>query len=199
MPPPPPSAPAANVDEILDESKFVDLYTVLGVSADATEAQLKRAYRLRSLKYHPDKKTGSTLAFQRVREAFDTLSDPAKRRAHDPVWKSTSELGFETTRSRGRRRVDGVGRPKFDFHTGMILVTTSRSPRTTRTRRSTPTTSMPNPRCARRSNGSTGRKGTSSCRSGTHLYKNGNSGRGARAPRIARSSRIARSLRSFSR
>ena len=88
MPPPPPSAPAATVDDILDESKHVDLYTVLGVSADATEAQLKRAYRLRSLKYHPDKKTGSTLAFQRVREAFDTLSDPAKRRAYDPVWKS---------------------------------------------------------------------------------------------------------------
>ncbi len=83
MPPPPPSAPAATVDDILDESKSVNFYTVLGVSADATEAQLKRAYRLRSLKYHPDKKTGSTLAFQRVREAFDTLSDPAKRRAYD--------------------------------------------------------------------------------------------------------------------
>ena len=88
MPPPPPSAPAATVDDILDESKTVNFYTVLGVSADATEAQLKRAYRLRSLKYHPDKKTGSTLAFQRVREAFDTLSDPAKRRAYYPVWKS---------------------------------------------------------------------------------------------------------------
>ncbi|EGB09446.1 hypothetical protein AURANDRAFT_9511, partial [Aureococcus anophagefferens] len=60
-----------------------DLYTVLGVSADATEAILKRAYRLRSLKYHPDKKGGSTFAFQRVREAFDTLSDPEKRRAYD--------------------------------------------------------------------------------------------------------------------
>ena len=83
MPPPPPSAPAATVDDILDESKSVNFYTVLGVSADATEAQLKRAYRLRSLKYHPDKKTGSTLAFQRVREAFDTLSDPEKRRAYD--------------------------------------------------------------------------------------------------------------------
>ena len=48
MPPPPPSAPAATVDDILDESKTVNFYTVLGVSADATEAQLKRAYRLRS-------------------------------------------------------------------------------------------------------------------------------------------------------
>jgi DnaJ-class molecular chaperone len=67
----------------LDESRHVDLYTVLGVSADATEAILKRAYRLRSLKYHPDKKTGSTFAFQRVRTAYETLSDPEKRRAHD--------------------------------------------------------------------------------------------------------------------
>lgn len=84
MPPPPPSStPATTVDDIMDKSKFVDHYTILGVSADATEAQLKRAYRLLSLKYHPDKKTGSTLAFQRVREAFDTLSDPAKRRAYD--------------------------------------------------------------------------------------------------------------------
>ncbi|KAK7239110.1 hypothetical protein SO694_00027162 [Aureococcus anophagefferens] len=80
-----PKAPprAATDDEILDETKHVDLYTVLGVSADATEAILKRAYRLRSLKYHPDKKGGSTFAFQRVREAFDTLSDPEKRRAYD--------------------------------------------------------------------------------------------------------------------
>ena len=42
----------------------------------------------------------------------------------DAVWKSTSELGYvnlyaiEQARSRGRRRVDGVGRPKFDIHTG---------------------------------------------------------------------------------
>ncbi|KAH8058952.1 hypothetical protein JL722_5495 [Aureococcus anophagefferens] len=80
-----PKAPprAATDDEILDETKHVDLYTVLGVSADATEAILKRAYRLRSLKYHPDKKGGSTFAFQRVREAFDTLSDPEKRRADE--------------------------------------------------------------------------------------------------------------------
>ena len=80
-----PKAPprAATDDEILDETKHVDLYTVLGVSADATEAILKRAYRLRSLKYHPDKKGGSTFAFQRVREAFDTLSDPERRRAYD--------------------------------------------------------------------------------------------------------------------
>ena len=60
-----------------------DYYTVLGVTTDATEAQLKRAYRLRSLKYHPDKPTGSTALFQLIRTAYDTLTDTDKRRAYD--------------------------------------------------------------------------------------------------------------------
>ena len=79
---PPPPPPEACEDDILDPTKHVDLYTVLGVSSDATETQLKRAYRLRSLKYHPDKKTGSTFAFQRVREAYETLTNTDKRRAY---------------------------------------------------------------------------------------------------------------------
>ncbi|CAJ1340940.1 unnamed protein product, partial [Effrenium voratum] len=60
-----------------------DLYAVLGVSADATDQQLKRAYRLMSLKYHPDKQGGSTRDFQRIATAYETLSDPGKRRAYD--------------------------------------------------------------------------------------------------------------------
>ena len=49
----------------------------MGVSADATEAILKRAYRMRSLTFHPDKKGGTTLAFQRAggRAAGVRLSD----------------------------------------------------------------------------------------------------------------------------
>ena len=60
-----------------------DLYAVLGVSADATDQQLKRAYRLMSLKYHPDKQGGSTRDFQRIATAYETLSDPAKRHAYN--------------------------------------------------------------------------------------------------------------------
>merc|ERR1712217_61590 len=60
-----------------------DYYTVLGVTSDATDKQLKQAYRIMSLKYHPDKKGGSTQAFQLVATAFQTLSDPEKRRAYD--------------------------------------------------------------------------------------------------------------------
>jgi tetratricopeptide (TPR) repeat protein len=61
----------------------VDHYAVLGVTVDATEKQLKNAYRMMSLKYHPDKPTGNTAAFQRIATAFETLSDPDKRLAFD--------------------------------------------------------------------------------------------------------------------
>lgn len=61
----------------------VDHYSVLGVTVDVTEKQLKNAYRMMSLKYHPDKPTGNTAAFQRIATAFETLSDPEKRLAFD--------------------------------------------------------------------------------------------------------------------
>mmetsp|Transcript_36897 Transcript_36897/g.80055 ORF Transcript_36897/g.80055 Transcript_36897/m.80055 type:complete len:1104 (-) Transcript_36897:24-3335(-) len=60
-----------------------DLYGILGVSSDATEKQLKTAYRMMSLKYHPDKQGGSTRAFQLIATAYQTLSDADKRRAYD--------------------------------------------------------------------------------------------------------------------
>uniref|UniRef100_A0A7S2RSL7 J domain-containing protein n=2 Tax=Rhizochromulina marina TaxID=1034831 RepID=A0A7S2RSL7_9STRA len=60
-----------------------DYYAALGVPSDATDAQLKRAYRLQSLKYHPDRQGGSTTAFQLINTAYQTLSDPDKRQAYD--------------------------------------------------------------------------------------------------------------------
>lgn len=64
-------------------AKEVDHYTVLGVTTDATEKQLKTAYRMRSLQFHPDRKQGTTAAFQRIAEAYQVLSDSDKRQAYD--------------------------------------------------------------------------------------------------------------------
>ena len=50
-----------------------DPYTVLGVSTNVTEQQLKRAYREMCLKHHPDKQGGATADFQRVATAYSTL------------------------------------------------------------------------------------------------------------------------------
>uniref|UniRef100_K3W867 5-formyltetrahydrofolate cyclo-ligase n=1 Tax=Globisporangium ultimum (strain ATCC 200006 / CBS 805.95 / DAOM BR144) TaxID=431595 RepID=K3W867_GLOUD len=65
-----------------------DLYEVLGVSASATPAQMKKAYRKLSLKYHPDKQTGETREavkeqFVKVTNAYRVLSDPARREKYD--------------------------------------------------------------------------------------------------------------------
>ena len=59
-------------------AKEQDHYVVLGVNADATAKQLKTAYRMMSLKYHPDRPKGSTAAFQRIAGAYQTLSDPSR-------------------------------------------------------------------------------------------------------------------------
>lgn len=63
-----------------------DLYKILGVSRGAKEAEIKKAYKKRSLKYHPDKNMGDPDAkpkFQKIAEAFSILSDSKKRLKYD--------------------------------------------------------------------------------------------------------------------
>ncbi len=62
-----------------------DYYKVLGVSRDASDDAIKRAYRKLARKYHPDVNTGADAAqmFQTVSEAYDVLRDPEKRAAYD--------------------------------------------------------------------------------------------------------------------
>jgi DnaJ-class molecular chaperone len=67
-----------------DPKNFDNPYTVLGLDeTNATDKQLKRAYRKLSIKYHPDKATGdkafAEVNFQRVREAYEVLTDPKRR------------------------------------------------------------------------------------------------------------------------
>jgi len=63
-----------------------DFYEILGCSKSATEADLKKAYRKLAVKWHPDKNPGNDQAtknFQKISEAFATLSDPKKRKLYD--------------------------------------------------------------------------------------------------------------------
>jgi len=63
-----------------------DYYEVLGISKDASEDEIKKAYRKIAIKYHPDRNPGDKDAeekFKEAAEAYDVLHDPQKRQQYD--------------------------------------------------------------------------------------------------------------------
>ena len=63
-----------------------DYYDVLGVARNASDAELKKAYRRLAMKYHPDRNPDDSEAeakFKEAKEAFEVLSDAQKRAAYD--------------------------------------------------------------------------------------------------------------------
>ena len=63
-----------------------DYYEVLGVSKNATDAEIKAAYKKMAIKYHPDRNPGNKEAeekFKEAAEAYDVLHDPEKRQRYD--------------------------------------------------------------------------------------------------------------------
>lgn len=61
---------------------MTDAYQTLGVARNATEDEIKKAYRKLAGQHHPDK-GGDTAKFQEIQSAYETLTDPQKRQQHD--------------------------------------------------------------------------------------------------------------------
>jgi DnaJ-class molecular chaperone len=86
-----------------------DLYGVLGVSRDADEDAIRKAYRQLARRYHPDVNPGDEEAeesFKAISEAYAVLSDPERRRNYDEFGEISLEGGFDADKARqafGRR------------------------------------------------------------------------------------------------
>jgi DnaJ-class molecular chaperone len=73
-----------------------DYYQILGVSKNATEAEIKKAYRKLALQYHPDRNKGDKTAeekFKEVNKAYEVLSDTQKRQTYDQFGAAAFEQG----------------------------------------------------------------------------------------------------------
>ncbi len=89
-----------------------DYYDTLGVQKGATKEEIKKAFYKLAHKYHPDKKGGNEGKFKEVNEAYQVLSDDAKRSKYDQFG-----AGFENMGQGGRSYGGAQGNPfeGFDF------------------------------------------------------------------------------------
>src|SRR5438132_4172426 len=78
--------------------QYKDYYQILGVPRGASDAEIKKAFRKLAREFHPDvakDKKKAEEKFKEINEAYEVLSDPAKRKKYDELgadWKSGSEF-----------------------------------------------------------------------------------------------------------
>lgn len=82
----------------------MDYYATLGLKRNASDAEIKKAYRSLAMKYHPDR-GGDEKRFKEISQAYEFLSDPAKKQIIDMGGDPNSQPGM-----------GGFGQSPFEFH-----------------------------------------------------------------------------------
>jgi len=103
--------------------EFKDYYTVLGVTREASAADIKKAYRALAAKYHPDvakDKTTGEARFKEINEANEVLSDPDKRRKYDQLGANWEHPERQASQQRGGfggfEGFGGESEPGSEYH-----------------------------------------------------------------------------------
>lgn len=88
-----------------------DLYSVLGVTKEADEDAIKKAFRKLAMQYHPDKNPGKAAEakFKEINQAYEVLSDKGKRALYDEFGEESLHQGFDAERARFVRQYGGRG------------------------------------------------------------------------------------------
>jgi curved DNA-binding protein len=91
-----------------------DYYTLLDVKEDATDSEIKKAYRRLAKKYHPDVNTATEAedTFKQIQHAYGVLRDPEKRKLYDKYgasWEQAGQGGFaqQNYQKQGRQQYQG--------------------------------------------------------------------------------------------
>lgn len=96
---------------------YKDYYKILGISKQASQDEIKKAYRKLAVKYHPDKNPDNKEAearFKEISEAYDVLGDPEKRQKYDALganWKQYENMDFNGGPRGRQQRYEFEGDP----------------------------------------------------------------------------------------
>src|SRR3990172_5203015 len=101
------------------QTNMADYYKILGIGKGASDDEIKKAYRKLAHKYHPDKGGGDEAKFKKINEAYQVLSDKAKRQQYDQFGRTfdgaQGRPGFSGFDFSGFQDFGGQG---FDFEFG---------------------------------------------------------------------------------
>src|SRR4029079_9559937 len=105
--------------------EFKDYYTTLGVTRDASDADIKKAFRKLARQYHPDvakDKRAAEEKFKEINEAYEVLGDPQKRKKYDQLgsrWKEGAGFepppGWQSDGGSGKRPAGSPAGEEFHF------------------------------------------------------------------------------------